>query len=349
MSRAKTILKKLAISLGSLVVMGLVLEVVTRALEPGPFALLDSRPYRKHEQLHHVHEPGFSGRWDGTWYEINELGLRGPEFAPGFVEGELRIAALGDSCTFGKGVREEDCWPRQLERQLTQLAGGAWRPYVANLGHNGYAGEDYLAILRARQDSVRPDVVLVGYNLNDFPNSAQAADAQVFRDRGLRKALPRGLRDFMGRFGIYRYARSWYYHLNRAQDWETSERVAREAGEGGLDSPIWRKQRRILEELIVAAGGEQARVAVFLFPYESQVYAESFEDAPIRQMEAICKELGVPFVDLAAEFRAYVEGAGEPAALFLRGDRYHPNPLGYGIVARAVMEVLQEQGWLPAP
>ena len=39
----------------------------------------------------------------------------GPAARAGIDEGD-RIAAIGDSCTFGKGVDESDTWPRQLER-----------------------------------------------------------------------------------------------------------------------------------------------------------------------------------------------------------------------------------------
>ena len=46
--------------------------------EPGPFTFTDENPYLADEVLRHKHRPGFRGHWEGTWFEINSLGMRGP-------------------------------------------------------------------------------------------------------------------------------------------------------------------------------------------------------------------------------------------------------------------------------
>ncbi|MCP3917884.1 MAG: hypothetical protein GY711_20245 [bacterium] len=341
-------LKKLAISLGTLVLLGIVGELVTRALEPGPFALLDSNPYLDHESRGHRHRPNFAGRWDGTWYATDSRGLRGPELELDFEPDEYRVVCLGDSCTFGKGVVEADSWPRQLERLLGEKAAGAdWHPVVANLGVNGYSGRAYEEMYREIGAELKPNLVVIGYNLNDFPNAIRAVDQEVFNRRGLRTAMPTGVRDFLGRFGLYRFARQTYYHMNRAKDWKNAEGFAKGAGESSADSEVWRKQRGYLEAIRDAARASGAQMAVFLFPYESQVYLDSFETAPIDRLRQTCHEIGVPFVDLAEEFRGAARAETPPKQLFLRGDRYHPNSEGYGIVATAVVRTLVEQKWLP--
>src|SRR5262245_42920123 len=48
-------------------------------------------------------------------YRTNAAGYRGPEFRAEKAPGVVRIACVGDSCTFGLGVREEHTWTRQLE------------------------------------------------------------------------------------------------------------------------------------------------------------------------------------------------------------------------------------------
>lgn len=347
MARPRTILLKLGLSLGSLVVFGLVLEVALRALEPGPFSLLDSNPYRPHPELHHVHEPGFEGRWDGTWYAIDSRGLRGEELELDFSEDEYRVVCLGDSCTFGKGVTEDMSWPRQLEERLEHVSQGAFDPIVANLGVNGYSGKDYVVRLREFGLPLRPHLVVVGYNLNDFPNAIRAVDEAVYQKRGLRRLLPTGLRDWMGRFAVYRKARALFYHLNREKDWRNAEGLARETGEADVDSGVWQLQREVLRSVRDATAEAGGELVVFLFPYESQVYLDSYEKGPIERMRALCHELEVPFVDLAEEFRRRAQQPGEGPALFLMGDRYHPSPAGYSIVAEKVLELVQEQGWLP--
>lgn len=341
--------RKLTISLLTCITLLVVGELWTRALEPGPFALFDSNPYVAHEsgQGFERHEANFSGRWDGTWYETNSLGLRGADIAAA-GEDQLRVVCLGDSCTFGKGVLESDSWPRQLERKLAAESGGAWQPVVANLGVNGYHGASYLKIFEEIGADLSPDVVLVGFNLNDFPNAISAVDERVFKGRTSRRMIPKGMRDFMGRSSLYRWARQTFYHLRREADWANAETFAAGVAEDDEDSPVWRKQREILEEIKRATEAVDARMAVFLFPYESQLYLDEYDTTPIERLRRLCEELGVPYVDLAESFRSAVRAGEDLPSLFLRGDRYHPTPAGYGLVADRVLAELKRVGWLPA-
>lgn len=338
--------RKLLISLLTLTALFVVGELVTRAMEPGPFALLDSNPYQDHAKGrgYQRHKANFEGRWDGTWYSTNSLGLRGPEVPP-IGSGQLRVVCLGDSCTFGKGVVEADTWPRQLETMLAERAAGEWQPVVANLGVNGYHGDSYRVMFQEIGKGLEPDLVLVGFNLNDFPNAISAVDEKVFRGRASRRIIPQGLRDAFAQFALYRWARQTFYHLRRDQDWANAETFARGVAEGAPEDPVWQLQRKILRGIRGAADEAGARTALFLFPYESQVYLSSYDRTPIDRLRALCDEIGIPFVDLAEPFRAAASEA-DGGGLFLRGDRYHPNPTGYALVAEQVIAQLDATGWL---
>jgi len=342
-------LRKLSVSLVTLVVLFCGAELVIRLFEPGPFSLFDTNPYIEHESLHHVHRPNFEGRWDGTWYETNSLGLRGPELPPvEELEAHFTIAALGDSCTFGKGVVESATWPRQLERSLYEELPAGRIPTVANLGVNGYAVNAYLEVLRDMGPAIGPDVVVLGFNLNDFPNVIKKVDKAVFQGKKtLRASMPRWLRDGIGQLAIGRWARATYYELNESRDRANAERLAAQTQEASPENAErLERAREQLESLFDEAREQGAEMAVFLFPYESQVYQESFNDQPVRWIERVCAEEEVLFVDVLTPFR---ERARDPEAadLFLRGDRYHPSPLGYEIVADAVLLALRDAGWLP--
>lgn len=350
MSRLKKLAKKLALSFAFFGLVMAVCELVARGFEPGPFSFLDSNPYMPGELVRHVHKPDFEGRWDSTWYQTNSRGMRGAELQVGFDEDEYRVVCVGDSCTFGKGVAEGDCWPRQLEGLLAEhvaSAGGAWHPVVANLGVNGFSGRDYMRLFKGEGVELQPDLVLIGYNLNDFPNSIRAVDDLIYAKQGLRRILGTELRDFLGRFALYRFCRATYYDMNQKRDWKNAESIAARAATDDMDSEVWLKQREYLQGIIADASQSGAHVAVFLFPYESQVYLDSYQTAPIDRLRELCAEIGVPFVDLAAEFRERVRGANPPEQLFLRGDRYHPSPEGYGIVAEAVLQLVVNEKWLP--
>ena len=346
MGKPKALLRKASLAGGTLLVLFLVTEMTTRALEPGRFSLLDSNPYvtLPDNPKIHRHKADFDGRWDGTWYSTNSLGLRGPEIT---VDGEqLTIVALGDSCTFGKGVRELDSWPRQLETMLLNRKGLEAQPVVANLGVNGYSGATYERIFQDLGAQLEPDIVVLGYNLNDFPNAIRATDQYVFQERTARKILSQELRDTLGRLASYRWVRQMYYHMQREKDWANAEAFARGATADAGDSEVWEGQRRYLSSIRDQASEMGAKLAVFLFPYESQVYLDSYNSGPIDRLRTVCEELGLPFVDLAEEFRQAARSTDPWRDLFLRGDRYHPNQQGYNIVARKVMDLLEREGWL---
>lgn len=343
----RTLLRKASISMAALGGAFLVTETLTRSLEPGPFSFFDHNPYIAHPQDSRIvrHQPGFEGRWDGTWYRINQLGMRGPEFSPDAPEDVYRIVALGDSCTFGKGVAEAETWPRQLESLLGEALSGVRRVVVANLGVNGYAGATYERIFREVGQELEPDLVIVGYNLNDFPNAIRAVDEYVFGNRKARRMISQDLRDLLGRTATYRWLRQAYYHSQREDDWRQAEAFASEAKGLSAEDDAWIEQVQYLESIRDQASAIGAKTAVFLFPYESQVYLDSFDTSPIERLRETCASLELPFVDLAEEFRRSARQADPAVELFLKGDRYHPNPTGYRIVAEGIVRLILGRNW----
>ena len=346
MTRPRRILRKLCLSALSLALAACAAELVLRAQEPGPFSFFDRNPYVDSAVDRHVrHVPGFRGRWDSTWYEIDSRGFRGPERTPTFAPGELRVACIGDSCTFGKGVLEADSWPRQLEALLRAEQRDA---LVFNLGLNGAHGRVYRQVCQEQASALKPGIVVVGYNINDFPNTIQAVDVKVFEERKLRRIVPQGVRDALGRTALYRKVREVYYDTQKSSDWAAAEAAAKEATKESVDSKVWDTQREFLAGIKAQTEAEGGRMLVFLFPYESQVYLEAYDDAPVRRLGEVCASLDVPFFDLAAEFRAAARAETPAPQLFIPGDRYHPNARGYGLVAARVLAVLRERGWVPA-
>jgi lysophospholipase L1-like esterase len=95
--------------------------------------------------------------------------------AEGFREVELprskppsvfRIVCLGDSWTFGANVAPGDSYPRRLEALLRREApGGEFE--VLNLGVLGYSSYQGLELLRRRVLDLEPDLLIVGFAMND--------------------------------------------------------------------------------------------------------------------------------------------------------------------------------------
>jgi lysophospholipase L1-like esterase len=343
----RPLLSRLALVLAASGLILVAAEMISRAAEPGPFSLWDRNPYRPDERLHHRHRPGFEGRFDGSWYAINSLGFRGPELpvAPEAGPAPRVLVALGDSCTFGKGVLESESWPRQLEALVGQME--SIRPViVANLGINGYSSRDYLIWFKEAGVPLRPEIVVLGFNINDFPNAIAAADRAVQKREGVRGLMPQSWWHALGRTALFRLARGLFYEWTEERDWARAEAFARGTEEGAFPDEAWAKVEGHLAELKRLVRGSGGELGIFLFPYESQVVLEGYQRAPVERLARTCGELDVPFVDLVTEFRNRLRAGEAPDGVFQWGDHYHPNAIGQRFVAEAVMEMIQDQGWL---
>lgn len=97
-------------------------------------------------------------------FRTNSAGFRDDEFAMPKPEGTYRIAVIGDSVTVGWEVAREDIYPQSLEAMLRDEGK---RVDVLNLGVMGYNSIQEVEMLRVRGLALAPDLVIVGYVIND--------------------------------------------------------------------------------------------------------------------------------------------------------------------------------------
>ena len=130
-------------------------------------------PFERPEEIAYVHKPNLSQARARGLAIINtdSLGLRskttgtihGPKPA-----GELRIALVGDSYTFGEGVvRTEDTFAQVLEDTLNQRQKGL-RVKVFNFGASAYSVKEMAATLKLRTSAIEPDFVIMSIIPDDF-------------------------------------------------------------------------------------------------------------------------------------------------------------------------------------
>ncbi len=91
---------------------------------------------------------------------ISSQGLRNPEVSAKKPTDVYRILALGDSFTYGWGVRLEDSWPKLLEKKLV-IPGK--RVEIINAGAPGLDTVDERKVCRAYLDQFNPDMVVLGF------------------------------------------------------------------------------------------------------------------------------------------------------------------------------------------
>lgn len=114
----------------------------------------------------------------------NSLGLRGPEFAPGKEPGEFRVLCLGESVSFGVGLRDGDTWPVRMEEALRAAPELKGRPVrVINGAVPGWSSVQGRRLFE-RLRYLDPDVVVFWFGFADshqmrgLPDSAQRFPAE---------------------------------------------------------------------------------------------------------------------------------------------------------------------------
>ena len=120
---------------------------------------------------------------------LNADGFRSPPMPRDKKPGVLRIACIGDSWTFGMNVNQDATYPGRLETLLKQQRPTADLE-VMNFGVLGYSSFQGLQLLKSRVLDLRPDVLVIGFGMNDSSVSGyrdkdvpQASREVRWRDR----------------------------------------------------------------------------------------------------------------------------------------------------------------------
>jgi lysophospholipase L1-like esterase len=188
----------------SLVGTVLVLEQGARwlNLNTGFFLLPDdSNCLQRTGSLSMEFRPRCVGALAETHVSTNALGFRSPELRD---DGSVRILAIGDSCTWGWHVGQDESYPAVLQRLLDQRA-GAGRYQVINAGVPGYTSYQTLVALRDKGLPLHPAIVIIGAGFNDIYTSGDV-EQQIAHERRWMPLLR--LDDFLLDWSrLYRWAR----------------------------------------------------------------------------------------------------------------------------------------------
>jgi len=242
---------------------------------------------------------------------LNGDGFRSAPFPAGKRPGVLRIACIGDSWTFGMNVDQEQTYPARLDALLS-----AQRPAgveVMNFGILGYSSFQGLELLRTRVLDLQPDVVVIGFGMND-------SDVAGYRDQDLVTSGAIAWRDRVKAVTSYSdlLALLKYFALRlrfRPHNPGDFLKADAKADQGKSNATVdydelepWtrvspRDYRHNLHEMIALARGRGARVVLL----DNELWAGS----PYRPvLRSISSDEQVPLVDslqLIADERARIE------------------------------------------
>lgn len=297
----------------------------------------------------------------GVPVQINSIGLRDVEIEIPKPADTIRVLVVGDSVTFGYGVRLEDTFLKVLESNLNRSAAGTNHYEVINGGMDGTGLDRHYQFLESAAPGLEPDLVIVALSLNDIVdyrkrhqesrrefsptspvrrlNSFLLLHSQAYLASYLR------LKTLLYRYGVLDFNEEHWYEIDILKPPTDALREA------------WNSSGELLSNITALARKRGYAVAFVIFPMEAQLNQAALEtyqrelrlnitayalrgDAG-QELVRLGASLGVPVLDLLPSFRAVND-----TDLFLRGrsmmkDPMHPSVAGHRVAGDALFRFLK--------
>lgn len=257
----------------------------------------------------------------GVRVVTSSLGMRDDEPLPRSTPGLFRILALGDSVTFGFRVPVESGFCTVLEQRLAADGKNTRRYEVLDTGVSGYSSQDEAAALEGKWLALEPDLIVLGYCLND-PEIEPRQPLQ-------RHFAPT----------------QWWQHSSLlrfvAKRWEG--RKVRTLGGGDYwrylhapSEPSWKSVQAAFARIAARAAERKIRVVLAIFPMFGPT---PWKEYPYREQHAQVAAEGARngfiVLDLLPRFEQE-----DPATLLISPDDSHPNAAGHAIAAEELAKIL---------
>lgn len=250
---------------------------------------------------------------DDILVNINSLGFRDDEISEVKKKNELRILVLGDSITLADYLPAEDVYVEVIEKELeTSFKDRVIN--VINAGSGDIGLREQINILTKQGLAIEPDIVIVGFYLNDSRppwgfNAEYSKPSWLLRHSLLARALMVNieLKNWIKAKGKRRF--EWLSKvdiLDWANDKNAFLQLASEAAfdwGAAWDTDTWPIIDRNFKRLKILSKRYNFKVAVVVFPTSFQVYSEFLEDMPQQILQDKTSILGFYYFDLLPIFR----------------------------------------------
>lgn len=349
----RSIAVNIALAMVSLLAPLTLLEFMLR-----PFAELNAKTsiFERDETLGWKLRPGAEDEWGGVFVRINGKGLRGPELDYDRSEGMLRVLYLGDSVTFGYCIENPlETYPYLAGPLLEANLG---RPVeTINAGVGGYSPWQEFLYLEREGIRYRPDLVLVGFVLNDLTEKIQLVR---FGGTGEGFQLEH---TFKGRFdrwadrvALLHFGNRLYARLRFGSD------IQQKAAEIELmnvktlvDQPerpeyvqAWNETLKSLESLFEFCDRRNLPAALVIFPYRFQYDDPEKFAGPQERLMRFASERGIPALDLMPGLFEAMQAAGlQRKDVYF--DRNHFTEAGHALIAPLVADFILSNRLLASP
>ena len=257
----------------------------------------------------------------GKLVETNSFGMRGDEPRTGDSAPQFRIATVGDSFTFGHSVLGEHCYPEVLE-QILDREEAPGRFEVLNFGVSGYTTQQEALVLEHKVLQWDPQLVVLGYYLNDPETDPMHELHQTFEDV------------------------KWWQHSHLLRLFAKSKvkwDVDRH-GDGDYisylhypDGEKWKSVTTAFADIQRLTSERDIPVVLVIFPRTGNAWAKYPSESIHRQVEDAARAAGMDVIDLLPAYSKH-----RPLELMVSPSNNHPNPLGHRIAAQAIFEWIEQ-------
>jgi hypothetical protein len=267
--------------------------------------------------------PG-SLNFNEQYVKLNNEGMRDYNFT--IEKGEKkRIAVIGDSFTFGAGVKNaSEIYSKVLERKLQSE--GEWEVYTfAVPGYN--AREEYI-MLKEKALKYNPDMIIIGFFVNDLANVDEKT-----------KDLSSGVNWRLPLVGYWLRGVSYTYYFLETKFNRLMENIGvKDRWIDSIDiayrSEINRKHTKEIYKNISIAAGETP-IGIVVFPLVTSYYDDYSNYTKFTIAHDFAKEVAEEndweYLDLLPYYKEY-----RSEDIIVNPYDAHPNELGHRIAGEAI-------------
>ncbi len=272
--------------------------------------------------------PNRQNKFEQIWIRTNSYGMRDSEPLPMDDDGVTRIVVLGDSFTFGFRVEGEASYPSVLEKRLSEASADR-RFEVLNLGVCGYNTQDEALVLEHKGLAWKPDLIVVGYVLNDpetqpiQPLNSHFRGPALWQKSNLGRLMAKAKRSLgVNLWGGGDYFR--YLHSPRRHHWQSVVSGMNEI-------------RRLADD-------QEIPVLVVIFP-EKPNQRSGWQEYRYKEIHSQVAEMAVDHgffvIDLLDRFSDF------PArSMRVRRNDPHPSPHAHQVAASVIQEWIEQESKL---
>jgi lysophospholipase L1-like esterase len=268
----------------------------------------------------------FSRRWARTGaVTLNRAGFRGPAFTDVTPAGVFRVAVVGDSFTYGNGIRQQDRFSDVLQTELPPHV------EVLNFGRPGANTPEHRALVEDLLARVHPDFVLLQWYVNDMEDD-DAIGRPVFLPLMPVRSVHRWLNDVSA---LYTIANMQWAETQVALRLTVSYEQYLKQRLGHPDSPDAQFDRRLLNDLVFRCKQAGVGVGIVLFPDTAGRMGAEYPFAYLHQrVQDVCDAQEITCLDLRNDFAAIKDRQ----SLWASRLDHHPSARANAIAAERIME-----------